>query len=106
MGKFNVHIIFLFTFFSINGVTQKKLLYEFAANNYSQFGEDGIIQEIFKVIGTKSKLTVEFGAWDGFLYSNTAALWARDTSWKAVLIEGDPERYEDLVRNTNRCGWQ
>jgi Methyltransferase FkbM domain len=83
-------------------ITQKPLLFEHAANTYSQFGEDGIIKEIFKLIGTKSKLAVEFGAWDGFLYSNTAALWAKDPTWKAVLIEGDHERYKDLVKNTKK----
>lgn len=99
MKKFLLSIVCI-TVFSTYGIAQKKRLYEFAANKYSQFGEDGIIQEIFRVIGTKSKLAVEFGAWDGFLYSNTAVLWTRDASWKAVLIEGDPERYTDLVRNT------
>lgn len=83
-------------------IVQKPLLYEYAANTYSQFGEDGIIKEVFKIIGAKSKLVVEFGAWDGFLYSNTAALWAKDLTWKAVLIEGDQERYTDLIKNTKK----
>lgn len=99
MKKILLSIICI-TLLSTYGIAQKKLLYEFASNKYSQFGEDGIIQEIFKVIGTKSKLAVEFGAWDGFLYSNTAALWTCDASWKAILIEGDSERYKELRRNT------
>lgn len=96
--------------FNSNTFVPKKLLYEFAANTYSQFGEDGILKEIFKVIGTQSKLAVEFGAWDGFLYSNSAALWT-SSSWKAVLIEGDVQRYKELVRNTKTynvipvCAW-
>lgn len=69
-------------------------------NQHSQFGEDGIIQKIFEIMGTKSKIVVEFGAWDGFHFSNTAALWSRDLSWKRILIEGDPERFKELKRNT------
>lgn len=93
-------LVYFFIPFHALALTSKKLLYEFAENTYSQFGEDGILKEIFKVIGAKSKVAVEFGAWDGFLYSNTAALWTKNSSWKAVLIEGDTERYKDLVRNT------
>ncbi len=43
---------------------------------------------------------VEFGAWDGFTYSNTAALWAGDTSWKGILIEGDGKKFQELVAGT------
>lgn len=100
MKKYILLVINLITIFPIYNIVPKKLLYEFASNKYSQFGEDGIIKQIFNLIGTKSKLAVEFGAWDGFLYSNTAALWAHDYSWKAVLIEGDQERFTDLVKNT------
>lgn len=92
-----IALVFMFFFVPEYG---KPLLYEFAANKFSQFGEDGIIAQIFEVIGTKSKVVVEFGAWDGFLFSNTAALWATDLSWKGILIEGDSERYQELVKNT------
>jgi hypothetical protein len=100
MKKRVLFVLIVSVVFTSNAVTTKKLLYEFAENTYSQFGEDGILKEIFKVIGPKSKLAVEFGAWDGFLYSNTAALWTKNSSWRAVLIEGDGQRYKELVRNT------
>jgi len=79
-----------------------KKLVDFSFNKYSQFGEDGIIEKIFEIIGTKSKTCVEFGAWDGFHLSNTANLWTR--SWKGVLIEGKKKRFERLKKNTAEYG--
>jgi hypothetical protein len=74
-------------------------LVDHASNAYSQFGEDGIIEQIFEIIGAKSKLCVEFGAWDGFHMANTANLWTK--SWKGVLIEGNRRRYKKLVKNVS-----
>lgn len=71
-------------------------LTKFAFNEYSQFGEDGIIEKIFEIIGTESKLCVEFGAWDGFHLSNTANLWTN--GWKGVLIEGNKKRFNSLCK--------
>jgi hypothetical protein len=63
----------------------------------SQWGEDGVIAEIFKRIGTTSKLAVEFGAWDGKYLSNIWDLW-HNKKWGAVLIESDAERSEESRR--------
>ena len=76
---------------------ERKRLADFASNHHSQFGEDGIIDKIFEIIGTCSKVSVEFGAWDGFHLSNTANLWTN--GWKGVLIEGHPERFRQLTTN-------
>lgn len=82
------------------------LLFQCARNVYSQFGEDGIIQKIFEMIGVKttgSGLCVEFGAADGFWFSNTANLWSSKTNganWKAVLIESNPQHTPALTRLT------
>ncbi|MBU4348411.1 FkbM family methyltransferase [Patescibacteria group bacterium] len=65
----------------------------------SQWGEDGIITEIFKRIGTENPLCVEFGAWDGKKYSNTWNLWNNE-NWSAVLIEKKEERFLELFKNT------
>jgi len=73
----------------------------FAYNNYSQFGEDGIIEKIFETIGTKSKLCIEFGAWDGFFASNTANLWTKH-GWQAILIESDQKKAKQLHENLQR----
>ena len=74
-----------------------KRLSDYRYNVYSQFGEDGIIEQIFKIIGTSSKICIEFGAWDGFHLSNTANLWTK--GWEAILIESDDEKYLSLVEN-------
>jgi len=42
-----------------------KLLKDYEYKIYSQFGEDGIIQTIFNVIGTASKRFIEIGIEDG-----------------------------------------
>lgn len=75
-------------------------LLDFSSNRYSQFGEDGIIEKIFSLIGTRSRVCVEFGAWDGFHLSNTANLWTQ--GWKGVLIEGHRRRYQDLISNVGQ----
>lgn len=74
-------------------------LHDFGRNVYSQHGEDGMVQEVHRWLGREKGLCVEFGAWDGIKYSNTAALW-KDGSWSATLIEGDGDRYRDLEKNT------
>jgi hypothetical protein len=73
-------------------------LRDFRRDRHSQFGEDGIIEKIFRTIGEQSRWCVEFGAWDGVHLSNTRSLIA-DRGWSAVLIEGDPGRYETLRAN-------
>jgi len=67
----------------------------YAANTSSQYGEDGIIAEIFQRIGIRSKCCVEFGAWDGKYLSNTWALW-HEQGWAAILIEGEKDRHASL----------
>lgn len=64
----------------------------------SQFGEDGIIEELFKRIGVTTKLCIEFGAWDGKHLSNTWNLW-HEKGWAAVLIEAREGRVEQLKQD-------
>jgi len=71
-----------------------------AKNITSQHGEDGILNYIVKSLGDKaSKTCCEFGAWDGIFASNCYNLWHNE-NWKALLIEGDSEKYKDLIFNT------
>tara|TARA_R110002020_G_scaffold381800_1_gene592699 strand:- start:6640 stop:7473 length:834 start_codon:yes stop_codon:yes gene_type:complete len=58
---------------------------------YSQTIEDGIIEGIFDNIGTTNKYFIEFGAWDGIHFSNTANLRI-NKGWKGLLLEGNEER--------------
>jgi hypothetical protein len=72
---------------------------QFEKNIHSQFGEDGILEELFRLIGVRWSTCIEFGAWDGLHLSNTLHLW-RSLGWKALLIEGDPKKYRDLLKST------
>jgi hypothetical protein len=72
-------------------------LQDYAGNQNSQTGEDGIIEKVLEVIGDTTKWCVEFGAWDGKYFSNTYKL-IQDRGYSAVLIEGEADRYHDLVK--------
>jgi len=67
-------------------------------NDYSQAGEDGIIDKILCMLPpVEHRWCVEFGAWDGAYLSNTALLIEKK-GYAAVLIEADMGRYEALVK--------
>jgi hypothetical protein len=64
-------------------------------NDFSQAGEDGIIEQILRVLPASERpWCVEFGAWDGEHLSNTARLVR--LGYCAVLIEADPARFAAL----------
>ncbi len=69
-----------------------------AKNVTSQFGEDGLIEAIFEIIGVKYKNCFEIGASDGLFFSNTKAL--RDKGWKSALVEVDQEDFRAACVNT------
>lgn len=76
-------------------------LSQFANNVHSQYGEDGIIAEILRRIAEARPLDrwcVEFGAWDGVYLSNTCNL-IRSQGYRAVLIEGNPQKHRALCAN-------
>lgn len=77
----------------------KPLLSSFAANTYSQFGEDGMLKHLLEKVGVKYKTCAEFGAWDGVYLSNTASLW-RDQGWKSIQVESEDTRFAALQENT------
>ena len=76
-------------------------LIEYAKNNTSQFGEDGIIEKMLEIIPDSNKWCVEFGCWDGKKYSNTYSL-ITEKDFSAVLIEASTKKFADLVRNFGR----
>lgn len=55
---------------------------------FSQFGEDGIIREIFRRIGTTNQYFVEFGVENG---SETNTTYLLFKGWKGLWIEGSPK---------------
>lgn len=73
-------------------------LKKFENNITSQWGEDGVIEEIFNRIGEGNKTCVEFGAWDGKHMSNCWNLW-HNKDWNSILIEGELDRLEDLKKD-------
>ncbi|MDP9091552.1 MAG: FkbM family methyltransferase [Actinomycetota bacterium] len=76
-------------------LVRQRHLNDFAANCFSQCGEDGILKELLSRLPQRDRWCVEFGAWDGKLYSNTAALVG--DGYRRVLIEANPKRYKALV---------
>ena len=72
---------------------------KYRKNFFSQNGEDGVISEILKRLKLKSKekWCCEFGAWDGIHGSNTFNL-VKNYNYNAVYIEGDKNKFQDLVR--------
>lgn len=72
-------------------------LLDHAGDQYSQFGDDGMIRFAIEQIGEQSRFCVEFGAGDGYECSNTAAL--RERGWEALLMESDPALFEECVAN-------
>ncbi len=73
-----------------------KRLTRFGWRAFSQADEDGIIQEIFRRIGTRNRRFLEIGAGDG-LENNTAYLLA--SGWSGTWIEADPARAAAILDN-------
>jgi hypothetical protein len=62
---------------------------------FSQNGEDGVIFEIFKRIGSpRGNTFLEFGAETG--YETCSRVFLEYFSWAGLFIEADPEKFEKL----------
>ena len=72
-----------------------KTLINYRKRIYSQTIEDGILEGIFTNIGTTNKYFIEFGAWDGVAFSNTANLRINE-NWDGLLLEGNKEKADKL----------
>jgi hypothetical protein len=68
-----------------------------AESVHSQGGEDGVLLRLFERIGVRSRSFVEFGAWDGEHWSNTANL-RLNHGWQGLLMEGSDRADGQLVR--------
>lgn len=76
-----------------------KNLKDYKKNIFSQHGEDGVIEEILKRLqGLNDYQYCEFGAWDGMYLSNTCAL-IKKNECKALLIEPNKKKYQELCKN-------
>lgn len=72
----------------------------YSKNVYSQNGEDGIVEELLKRLNINNGWVCEFGAWDGIHLSNTFNLVTK--GFDAVFIEGDVNKYGDLLKTVNK----
>ncbi|OEU64758.1 MAG: hypothetical protein BBJ57_03015 [Desulfobacterales bacterium PC51MH44] len=72
-------------------------LHDFAKNVTSQYGEDGILEKVLETVTDNDNWCVEFGAWDGKLFSNTYNL-INNKDYLAVLIEADSRKFRDLLK--------
>jgi len=72
----------------------------YAKNNFSQNGEDGILEEIFKRLNIEKGWACEFGAWDGKHLSNTFHL-VKNFGWNCVMMESDNDKFLDLQKTAN-----
>lgn len=87
-------------------------LSKYEASVFSQSGEDGVIQKIFEVIKPTHKYSVEFGAGDGILNSNTRNLIVNH-GWSGYFIEGDEgtaknnlkKNYADYPKALTQNAW-
>jgi FkbM family methyltransferase len=78
----------------------KQQLQYYLNNVYSQNGEDGLLAEMCRRLQIDQGWCVEFGAWDGKHFSNCFNLITQ--GWKGVFIEGDTQRYQDLLKTVEQ----
>jgi hypothetical protein len=75
----------------------KNSLLHYAYPVHSQYGEEGVIDEIMNRIGVKNGFLVEFGGYDGIAMSNTRVLAER--GWRGAFIEPDKELFRKMQDN-------
>lgn len=83
---------------------------QYLVNQYSQNGEDGVIQFILNRLGLTNGVAVEFGGTDGYFCSNTALL--REQGWEVHQFDGQPSGpvkhmfiTEDNVNELPKCNF-
>nr|WRJ69874.1 FkbM family methyltransferase [Oceanusvirus sp.] len=102
-GKEVGHLCFLMTEMLVRDVLREpkysdpKRLEQFGFKGNSQFDEDGIIQEIFRRIGTTDKRFIEFGAGGAECENNTVYLTKK--GWSGLWLDGNPKKCEFLKKN-------
>lgn len=75
---------------------------KYAKNTYTQNGDEGVLFRLLEELNIKNGVVVEFGAWDGIWISNTYPL-RKSGHFEAILIEGDKNKYRDLINLTENC---
>jgi hypothetical protein len=72
--------------------------YEFQA--FSQMGDDGIIEEIFRRIGTTNQYFIEFGVEDGTETNTTYLLYK---GWKGLWMDGGAKHIEAIHEHCSKA---
>lgn len=73
-------------------------LLSFARNVNSQYGEDGILEEILSRLPEKTGWAIEFGAWDGRYLSNIRRL-VDESGYRGIFIEASKSKFLELVES-------
>jgi len=76
--------------------TKTERLNKFEFQAFSQFGEDGIIDEIFNRIGFTNKFFVEFGVETGIETNSTYLLF---NGWSGLWIDGSDSNINIIKSN-------
>jgi len=90
-------VLLLFSVSVFAAEVQKNSLLFHSWSRYSQFGEEGILEEILRRLQIDDGFFVEFGAANGLYLSNTRFLAER--GWKGAFIEASPELIEEAMEN-------
>lgn len=86
-------------YFSLFNLLNKKNnypFYKYRKIQYSQHGEEGILEYLSRKLCSKKLQMVEFGAWDGIKLSNTFFFVKKNNLNKAIYIEADKNKFKDL----------
>jgi hypothetical protein len=83
---------------SINAQKTSHKLFDYEFKIFSQWGEDGIIQHLTRVLEIPNKTFIEFGA-DDFIESNCRFLQMKD-NWSGFVVDGTAASIQKL-RNSN-----
>ena len=77
---------------------ENKWLYQYKKKITSQFGEDGILEKIFEVLGIDKGFVVDVGA--GNLHNSNS--WElMNKGWSGLFIDADKNRLRNLKRHLN-----
>ena len=68
---------------------------------FSQNGEDGMIEEIFRRIGEQSKYFVEFGVESGIQCNAARLVW--EEQWNGLFMETDDAQFQELCQRYRPC---
>lgn len=74
-------------------------LTKYQENNYSQYGEDGMIKQCLESIDiSENGFFVDVGSWDGIYLSNVYNL-IKNKNFSGICIEADDQKFNQLLDN-------